>query len=104
MSNSDVFGSPMNLTGRKPVSPFGGAPYTTLRETMTAKLRRLLTQNLQRLLMPSLRQQRVRKTVTELSKLDDYRLRDIGLDRSTIAGTSQARGARQSRSHWKSPM
>ena len=104
MSNSDVFGSPMVLTGKKPVSPFGAAPYTTLRQSMTAKARRMLVENLQRFLKPNQRQQRVRKTVTELSKLDDYRLRDLGLDRTAIAGAALSRDAGLCRSHWKFPM
>jgi uncharacterized protein YjiS (DUF1127 family) len=88
MSNSEVFGSPMNLTGNRPVSPFGVAPDTTIRKAATARTGRGLLEILNRLLVPMKRRQRIRKTVIELSRLEDYMLRDIGLNRSGIFSTA----------------
>ena len=78
MSNSDVFGSPMNLTGRRPVSPFGGASYAIASDRATAKTGRGLLRALRNFFTAGLRDRRIRKTVVELSKLDDRTLRDIG--------------------------
>lgn len=89
MSNSDVFGSPMTLTGRNAVSPFGAAIYQNSSATAAAKTGRSLLQALRGLLTPAGRDRRIRKTVVELSRLDDRTLRDIGLDRSMIVGAAQ---------------
>lgn len=89
MSNSDVFGSPMILTGYRPVSPFGAAPYSTLRETLPIKAGRFLAKLLRHPFGPSDKKRRIRKTVVELSKLDDRTLRDIGLSRTTINGAAR---------------
>ena len=95
MSNSQVFGSPMNLTGRKPVSPFGAANYIHSSEAATTGRR--LQQALRSLLAPMGRDRRIRKTVVELSKLDDRMLRDIGLDRSAIVSAAQEADAGKGR-------
>jgi uncharacterized protein YjiS (DUF1127 family) len=100
MTNSDVFGSPMILTGRKAVSPFGAVIYTHSGETAVVRTGRRLGQTLRSLFKPVARNRRIRKTVVELSKLDDRMLRDIGLDRSAINSAAQeasARGNRRSR-------
>lgn len=89
MSNSDVFGSPMILTGRRPVSPFGAAISTSSRAAAATKTGRRLLQVLRVLFGTSSRDQRIRHTVLELSKLDDRTLRDIGLDRSAILSVAQ---------------
>jgi len=95
MSNSQVFGSPMNLTGRKPVSPFGAANYIHSSEAATAA--RSLRQAVRSFLAPMGRDRRIRKTVVELSKLDDRMLRDIGLDRSAIVSAAQEADAGKGR-------
>src|SRR3546814_680820 len=89
MSNSQVFGSPMVLTGRKRVSPFGTASYTHSSETAAATAGRHLGESVRNLLAPTGRDRRIRRTVTELSKLDARMLRDIGLDRSAIVRAAQ---------------
>lgn len=89
MINSNVFGSPMNLTGRKPVSPFGGASYAIASDRATAKTGRGLLRALRNLFTAGLRDRRIRKTVIELSRLDDRTLRDIGLDRTGIIGAAR---------------
>jgi uncharacterized protein YjiS (DUF1127 family) len=89
MSNSDVFGSPMILTGNRPVSPFGAALYNSSSVTAAAKTGRRTLQVLCNLLGFSSRDQRIRKTVLELSKLDNRTLRDIGLDRTVITRVAQ---------------
>jgi len=89
MSNSHVFGSPMILTGRNAVSPFGAAIYQNSSATAAAKTGRSLLQTLRRLLTPAGRDRRIRKTVMELSKLDNRTLRDIGLDRTMIVSAAQ---------------
>jgi uncharacterized protein YjiS (DUF1127 family) len=43
------------------------------------------------------RDRRIRKTVVELSKLDDRMLRDIGLDRSAIVSAAQEADAGKGR-------
>ncbi|GAB4394155.1 MAG: hypothetical protein Tsb0032_16700 [Kiloniellaceae bacterium] len=97
MSNSDVFGSPMILTGYRPVSPFGAAPSHTLRQSLSARAGRFLAKVLRRCEAPRRDKRRIRKTVVELSKLDDRTLRDIGLDRTTIIGAAQDAEERRTR-------
>jgi len=89
MSNSDVFGSPMILTGNRPVSPFGAAIYNSSSATAAAKTGRRTLQVLRSLFGFTSRDQRIRKTVLELSKLDNRTLRDIGLDRTAITRVAQ---------------
>jgi uncharacterized protein YjiS (DUF1127 family) len=89
MSNSQVFGSPMTLTGRKPVSPFGAANDANPDKTAAAATGRGLLQAVRGLLAPLGRDRRIRKTVVELSKLDDRMLRDIGLNRTAIVSAAQ---------------
>lgn len=89
MNNSQVFGSPMILTGRKPVSPFGAATYVNYREPAKAANGTGVVQTIRGLLAPLGRDRRIRKTVVELSKLDDRMLRDIGLDRTSIVSAAQ---------------
>ena len=89
MSNSDVFGSPMILTGHRPVSPFGAAIYNSSSATVAAQTGRRALRFLRSLFSPSSRDQRIGKTVLELSKLDDRTLRDIGLNRSVIMSAAQ---------------
>ena len=89
MSNSQVFGSPMILTGPRPVSPFGAASYANSSAAAAAKAGRGLLQALRDLAAATARDRRVRKTVHELSKLDNRTLRDIGLDRSAIVSVAQ---------------
>ncbi len=99
MSNSAVFGSPMILTGPRPVSPFGAAPYTNtnFRESLPAKAGRFLAKALRRAFAPKATKPRIRKTVIELSRLDDRTLRDIGLNRTSIIGAAQAAESRRRR-------
>lgn len=97
MSNSDVFGSPMILTGRKPVSPFGAATNTNSSNTVTVGLGRRLARALGALFVSSGRDQRIRKTVVELSRLDDRMLRDIGLNRSAIVSVAKEAEGRRGR-------
>lgn len=84
MSNSNVFGSPMILTGKKPVSPFGAASYAIPSETPVARSGGRLLQVLQTFLSVNARERRIHKTVSALSQLDDRTLRDIGLNRTAI--------------------
>jgi uncharacterized protein YjiS (DUF1127 family) len=98
MTNSEVFGSPMILTGRHrhAVSPFGAATGTG---TAMARAGRWLGRVLQHALQRQENQRRIRKTVVELSRLDNHVLRDIGLDRGAIIGAAheaekRRRGAR----------
>lgn len=97
MSNSQVFGSPMTLTGRKPVSPFGAAIYANSRATAAASTVRGLLQTLRGLSKPLGRDRRIRKTVVELSQLDDRMLRDIGLNRTAIVSAAAEAEARRTR-------
>ena len=97
MSNTQVFGSPMTLTGRKAVSPFGAANYIHSSEAAAATTGRSLRQAVRSLLAPMGRDRRIRKTVVELSKLDDRMLRDIGLDRSAIVNAAQEADAGKDR-------
>ena len=87
MSNSDVFGAPMILTGNRPASPFGAAFYNSSSATATAG--RSTLQVLCRLFGFTSRDRRIRKTVLELSKLDNRTLRDIGLERTAIVSVAQ---------------
>lgn len=89
MSNSDVFGSPMILTGHRPVSPFGAANYNSSSATVAARAGRRTLQVLRSLFGYASRDQRIRKAMLELSKLDNRTLRDIGLDRTSITGVAQ---------------
>lgn len=84
MSNSEVFGSPMILTGNRPVSPFGAAPYAPQRDTVPAQILRFLASLLRRAFVPDDKTRRIRKTAVALSRLDDRTLRDIGLNRASI--------------------
>jgi len=97
MSNSQVFGSPMILTGRKPVSPFGAAIYANSRVSAAASTGRGFLQTLRGLLSPLGRDRRIRKTMVELSKLDDRVLRDIGLNRTAIVSAAAEAEARRTR-------
>src|SRR3546814_19209737 len=90
MSNSQVFGSPMILTDRKAVSPFGTADYAQCSETAAAERARGLGASVRRLLAPTGRDRRLRRTMAALSTLDDRMLRDLGLDRPTIVSAAQA--------------
>ncbi len=103
MSNSEVFGSPMILTGNRPVSPFGAAPYAPQSYTVPARAFRLLGRFLASLLRRAFvaddEMQRIRKTAVALSRLDDRTLRDIGLNRaSIISAACQAEQRRSPRS------
>lgn len=89
MSSSNVFGSPMILTGKKPVSPFGAASYALSSETPVAKTGRRLLQALQTLFTVNARDRRIHQTVEALSQLDDRTLRDIGLNRTAIVSAAQ---------------
>jgi len=80
MSNSDLFGSPMILPGVRPASPFGAAPRPSFRE----KLVRSVNEIMEQFFGPLMSRTRVRRTVLELSQLDDHMLRDIGLNRASI--------------------
>jgi len=84
MSNADVFGSPMILTSRKAVSPFGAASNEALRGNGRAPRGQRLIRFLRRVFRRGDEQRRVRKTILELSKLDNHMLRDIGLNRAAI--------------------
>lgn len=97
MSNSQVFGSPMILTGRKPVSPFGAAISVQSHATAAASTVRGALKALRGLWKPLGRDRRVRKTVVELSKLDDRILRDIGLNRTAIVSAAAEAEARRTR-------
>jgi uncharacterized protein YjiS (DUF1127 family) len=98
MSNSDVFGSPMILTGNRPVSPFGAAACNSTSATAAARIGRRTLQVLRDLFGFSSRDQRIRKTVLELSKLDNRTLRDIGLDRTAITRVAQEIADKRDRS------
>ena len=103
MSNSEVFGSPMILTGNRPVSPFGAAPYAPQRYPAPARAIRLLGHFLASLLRRAFARddetRRIRKTAVALSRLDDRTLRDIGLNRaSIISAACQAEQRRSPRS------
>lgn len=89
MSNSNVFGSPMILTGTKPVSPFGAASFALSSETPVAKTGRRLLQALKNLFAVNARDRRIHQTVEALSQLDDRTLRDIGLNRAAIVSAAQ---------------
>ncbi|WP_340119329.1 DUF1127 domain-containing protein [Pelagibius sp. 7325] len=89
MSDSNVFGSPMILTGTRPASPFGAASYAISSETPVAKTGRRLLKALQTLFAVSARDRRIHQTVEALSQLDDRTLRDIGLNRAAIISAAQ---------------
>ncbi|MEQ9609293.1 MAG: DUF1127 domain-containing protein [Kiloniellaceae bacterium] len=89
MSDSNVFGSPMILTGPRPASPFGAASYALSSETAVAKTGRRLLQALQTLFAVSARDRRIHQTVAALSQLDDRTLRDIGLNRAALISAAQ---------------
>ena len=89
MSNSDVFGSPMILTGRKPVSPFGADIYARSSRSAAVMIGRRLLQAIESFLDSMGRDRRIHQTVVELSRLDNRALRDIGLDRSAIISVAQ---------------
>src|SRR3546814_16218931 len=84
MSNSQVFGSPMILTGHKPVSPFGAASMIHSGEPAAAETGRSLKEVVRGLLAPMGRDRRIRTTEVDLTTLDDRMLRHIGLDRAPI--------------------
>ncbi|MEO3431278.1 DUF1127 domain-containing protein [Pelagibius sp. CAU 1746] len=99
MSNSEVFGSPMILTGQRPVSPFGAVPFAPQRNTVPARLFRFLASLLRQALTSDESPRRIRKTAVALSRLDDRTLRDIGLNRaSIISAAHEAELRRSSRS------
>jgi uncharacterized protein YjiS (DUF1127 family) len=79
----------MILTGKRPSGPFGASPYGHFHESFAARAGSFMTGCLRRMLQPSKRQRRIRKTVVELSKLNNHALRDLGLDRSAIIGVAQ---------------
>lgn len=89
MSNSDVFGAPMILTGHRPVSPFGAAICNSSGATAAARTGRRALQVLRRFFGFTTRDQRIRKTALELSKLDNRTLRDIGVERPAILSVAQ---------------
>src|SRR3546814_15282982 len=80
MSNSQVFGSPMILTGHKPVSPFGAASIIHSGEPAAAETGRSLKEVVRGLLAPIGRDRRTRPTVVDLSKLLHRLVRHIGPD------------------------
>ncbi len=84
MNNSNLFGSPMILPGVRPASPFGAAPRPSLR----AKLVRSINEIMEQFFGPLMSRARVRRTVFELSQLDDHMLRDLGLNRGSIISTA----------------
>jgi len=96
MSNTNVFGSPMILTGRKPVSPFGADIYANSSTTAVARTGRQWLRTLGVLSASLGRDRRIRNTVIELSRLDNRMLRDIGLDRSAIISVAHEAEARAS--------
>jgi len=99
MSNSEVFGLPMTLTGNRPVSPFGAPSYAPQRDTPPARAVRFLASLLRRAFVADDETQRIRKTAVALSRLDDRTLRDIGLNRaSIISAACQAERRRGPRS------
>lgn len=97
MSNSQVFGTPMILAGRKFVSPFGAAGSLRADTPAAATAGQRLARRIRSLLAPTARSGRIRKTVLELSRLDDRMLRDIGLDRSAIISAASEADSRRSR-------
>ena len=100
MSNSQVFGSPMILTGHKAVSPFGAAPSLNASQAAPATTGHGLLRSLRDFLAAAAGDPEVRKTVSELSKLDDRMLRDIGLNRSAIiSAANEATGRKGRRFH-----
>src|SRR3546814_12474605 len=84
MSNSQVFGSPMILTGHKPVSPLGAASMIHTGEPAAAETGRRLKEVVRGLLVPRGRDPRIRNPVEGLSELGDRMLRDIGPHRTHI--------------------
>ena len=97
MSNADVFGSPMILTGRKLVSPFGAAPRENFRDDRPAGLGQRLAKLICGMFVRRDEDRRIRKTVLELSRLDNHMLRDIGLNRAAIISAAhEAERKRQS--------
>lgn len=84
MSNSDVFGSPMVLPGVRPASPFGAA----VKPSLVHKVVNTAAGIAQQVFGPTARRMRIRRTVVQLSALEDHMLRDIGLDRSSIISTA----------------
>ena len=84
MSNSDVFGSPMVLPGVRPASPFGEA----VKPSLVQKVVNAAAEIAQQMVGPFARRMRVRKTIVQLSALEDHMLRDIGLNRSSIISTA----------------
>jgi uncharacterized protein YjiS (DUF1127 family) len=79
----------MILTGYRPVSPFGAAICYSSSATAAVRTGRRALQALRRLFRFNSRDQRIRKTVIELSKLDNRTLRDIGVDRTAIMSVAQ---------------
>ena len=79
----------MILTGRNVVSPFGAdtnraVSNRNVRQSAAAKAGLSLAHALRNVFLRPDNERRVRKTVIELSKLDNHMLRDIGLNRAAI--------------------
>jgi uncharacterized protein YjiS (DUF1127 family) len=96
MSNSEVFGSPMILSGKRALSPFGAASTSSERPGAWAQAGRFLARLFRRILARDGSKRRIRKTAWELSRLDNRTLRDIGLDRSAIISAAQEAEHRRS--------
>lgn len=97
MINSEVFGSRMILTGKKPVSPFGAPFFIRKRASFPVQAGRFVARLLRYAFQGDPQQQRIRKTVVELSRLDDRTLRDIGLNRASIISAAQEAEQRRGR-------
>lgn len=102
MSNSNVFGSPMILTGNRPASPFGAACSAQSDAAAGIPVGGRLMRVLRTLIAGPDRDRRIHKTVTALSRLDDRTLRDIGLSRGDILSAArQATDSRYGKDHFR---
>src|SRR3546814_14732803 len=88
MSNSQVFGSPMILTGHKPVRPFGAASMIHSGEPAAAETGRSLKEVVRGLLAPMGRARRFRHTAVELSHLEDRLTPSTGLHPPAIGSAA----------------